>query len=138
MEALAFTHSYITYENPDSDLKLRSFDELGLKIPSSAWIGLAGLAVAVSVMSVPAEAHAAYVSTNGSRLNIRCGPGLEYCVGGKLHNGSKVRITHKYKYRDGIKWVKLKSGGWVAAHWLGYGHKVASSCGYRGCKPCAW
>jgi hypothetical protein len=132
MEALAFTHSYITYENPDSDLKLRSFDELGLKIPSSAWIGLAGLAVAVSVMSVPAEAHAAYVRTNGSRLNVRCGPGLEYCVGHKLHNGSHVKLTGKYK--NG--WAQVKGGGWVASQWLGYGYQPASSC-YK-CNPCYW
>ena len=136
MEALAFTHSYITYENPDSDLKLRSFDELGLKIPSSAWIGLAGIAIALSVMALPSEAyaagHKAHVHTNGGRLNVRCGPGLEYCVGRKLHNGSKVRLTGVYK--NG--WAQVKGGGWVASQWLGYGHKVASSC-YK-CNPCGW
>jgi uncharacterized protein YraI len=134
MEALAFTHSYITYENPDSDLKLRSFDELGLKIPSSAWLSLAGVAVAVSVMLVPAEAHAAYVSTNGSRLNVRCGPGLEYCVGGKLQNGSHVRLTGNYQ--NG--WAEIDGGGWVASQWLGHGHKVAYHCGYKYCNPCGW
>ena len=117
METLAFTHSYVAYENLDSEPKLRSLEELGLKIPSSAWIGLAGLAVAVSVMAVPAEAHAAYVSTNGGRLNVRCGPGIEYCVGRKLHNGTHVRLTGRYK--NG--WAQIKGGGWVASQWLGYG-----------------
>ncbi|OCQ92176.1 peptide-binding protein [Oscillatoriales cyanobacterium USR001] len=135
MDALAFTHSYVTYENPNSELKLRSLDELGLTIPSSAWIGIAGVAVALSVMAIPSEAyagHMARVHTNGSNLNIRCAPGMEYCVTGKLHNGAHIRLTGKYK--NG--WAQIKGGGWVAAHWLSYHHQKASSyCGYS-CKPC--
>ena len=122
METLAFTHSYVTYENLDAEPKLISLEELGLKVPSSAWIGLAGLAVAVSVMAIPAEAHAAYVSTNGGRLNVRCGPGIAYCVDYKLHNGSHVKLTGRYKHG----WAQVAGGGWVASQWLSYG-KVSSS-----------
>ncbi|WP_445241821.1 hypothetical protein [Microcoleus vaginatus] len=49
MEALALSHSFVAYESPESELQLKSLDELGLKIPNSAWVGVAGMAVALSV-----------------------------------------------------------------------------------------
>src|SRR4028119_1139306 len=102
MEALALSHSFVAYESPESELQLKSLDELGLKIPNSAWIGVAGLAVALSVLSVGGEAqascysrcakkshHANYsyakVVTNGGRLNIRKRPDSCSHVIGKLH-----------------------------------------------------
>ena len=84
MESLALTHSFVAYESPESELKLKSLDELGLKIPNAAWVGVVGMAVALSVVSVPGEAQAggcyrrcgghhrhhsyAQVTTNGGRL----------------------------------------------------------------------
>lgn len=58
MEALALSHSFVAYESPESELQLKSLDERGLKIPNSAWLGVAGMAVALSVLSVPGQAQA--------------------------------------------------------------------------------
>lgn len=134
MESLALTHSFQSYEEPAPVIK--SFDQLGLKISNSAWVGLAAIALIFSAITVPTEAQAALrrVSTNGSNLNIRSGPGLGYCVIGKLRNGSLIRTT---RYRHG--WAKLRHGGWISTAWvsnnrrarsLAYHHKA--SC-YRRC-----
>jgi uncharacterized protein YgiM (DUF1202 family) len=53
MEALALSHSFVAYESPESELQLE------LKIPNTALVGVAGLAVALSVVSVTGEAQAA-------------------------------------------------------------------------------
>ena len=131
MEALALSHSFVAYESPESELQVKSLDELGLKIPNSAWIGVAGLAVALSVLGVPGEAQAgcykqrcghrshshnsyAEVATNGGRLNIRHRPNGCSHVIGKLYPGDNVALTGRY--RNG--WAQLKGGGWVSASWL--------------------
>jgi len=132
MEALALSHSFVAYESPESELQLKSLGELGLKIPNSAWLGVAGMAVALSVLSVPGEAQAschysrcgkkshhshhryAEVSTNGGRLNIRSGPSSCSHVIGKLYRGDNIKLTGRYK--NG--WAQLKGGGWVSASWL--------------------
>jgi uncharacterized protein YgiM (DUF1202 family) len=128
MESLALTHSFTAYESPE-ELQLKSLDELGLKIPNSAWVGLVGVAVALSVVSVPGEAQAschykrcgqksyhsyAEVVTNGGRLNIRKHPSRCSHVIGKLYDGDHVKLTGHYK--NG--WAQLKGGGWVSASWL--------------------
>ena len=132
MEALALSHSFVAYESPESELQLKSLDELGLKIPNSAWLGVAGMAVALSVLSVPGEAQAscgysscghrshhsrhsyAEVTTNGGRLNIRHRPNSCSEVIGKLYPGDNIKLTGRYK--NG--WAQLKGGGWVSASWL--------------------
>jgi uncharacterized protein YgiM (DUF1202 family) len=132
MEALALSHSFVAYESPESELQLKSLDQLGLKIPNSAWLGVAGLAVALSVLSVPGEAQAscgysrcgkkshhshhsyAKVVTNGSRLNIRSRPSSCSHVIGKLYYGDHIKLTGRYKHG----WAQLKGGGWVSASWL--------------------
>jgi uncharacterized protein YgiM (DUF1202 family) len=132
MEALALSHSFVAYESPESELQLKSLGELGFKIPNSAWLGVAGMAVALSVLSVPGEAQAscgysrcgkkshhshhsyAAVVTNGGRLNIRSGPSSCSHVIGKLYRGDHIKLTGRYK--NG--WAQLKGGGWVSASWL--------------------
>jgi uncharacterized protein YgiM (DUF1202 family) len=132
MESLALSHSFVAYESPESELQLKSLDELGLKIPNSAWLGVAGIAVALSVLSVPGEAQAscgysscgghrhhsrhsyAEVATNGGRLNIRHRPSECSHVIGKLYPGDNVALTGRY--RNG--WAQLKGGGWVSTSWL--------------------
>ncbi|MEG3971685.1 SH3 domain-containing protein [Microcoleus sp. T2B6] len=133
MEALALSHSFVAYESPESELQVKSLDQLGLKIPNSAWIGVAGMAVALSVLSVGGEAQAASchrkhcghrahhshhsyakVVTNGGRLNIRHRPSSCSGVIGKLYYGDHVKLTGRYK--NG--WAQLKGGGWVSASWL--------------------
>ncbi len=124
MEALALSHSFVAYESPESELQLE------LKIPKSAVIGVAGLAVALSVLSVTGEAqagchykrcggghgHHSYgeVATNGGRLNIRHRASRCSHVIGKLYNGDNVKLTGRY--RRG--WAQLKGGGWVSTAWI--------------------
>ena len=130
MEALALSHSFVAYESPESELQLKSLDELGLKIPNSALVGVAGVAVALSILSVSGEAQAschykrcggghshhsyAEVATNGGRLNIRHRPNGCSHVIGKLYDGDNVKLTGRYK--NG--WAQLKGGGWVSSSWL--------------------
>ncbi|MEG4322437.1 MULTISPECIES: SH3 domain-containing protein [unclassified Microcoleus] len=124
MEALALSHSFVAYESPESELQLE------LKIPTSAVVGVAGLAVALSVLSVSGEAqagcykkhcggghgHHSYgeVATNGGRLNIRHKPSGCSHVIGKLYDGDNVKLTGHYKHG----WAQLKGGGWVSTAWL--------------------
>lgn len=130
MESLALTHSFVAYESPESELKLKSLDELGLKIPNAAWVGVVGMAVALSVVSVPGEAQArgcysrcgghhrhhsyAQVTTNGGRLNIRHHASRCSHVIGKLYDGDHVPLTGRYRHG----WAQLKGGGWVSTAWL--------------------
>jgi uncharacterized protein YgiM (DUF1202 family) len=141
MESLALSHSFVAYESPESELKLKSLDELGLKIPNSAWIGVASMAIALSVLAVPSEAQAggcyrpcrphhhhcrpirhchghhgyrAKVVTNCSRLNIRKCPGRCSRIIGKLYNGDHVSLSGRH--RGG--WAELADGGWVSKKWI--------------------
>ncbi|MEG3977269.1 MULTISPECIES: SH3 domain-containing protein [unclassified Microcoleus] len=124
MEALALNHSFVAYESPESELQLE------LKIPKSALVGVAGMAVALSVVSVTGEAQAAChykrcggghnhhsyreVATNGGRLNIRHRPNGCSRVIGKLYRGDNVKLTGRYRHG----WAQLKGGGWVSSAWL--------------------
>lgn len=124
MEALALSHSFVAYESPESELQLKSLDELGLKIPNSAWIGVASVAIALSVVSIPGEAQAgghhghhnyyAQVDTNGGRLNIRHQASRYSHVIGKLYDGDYVALSGHYKHG----WAELASGGWVSKKWI--------------------
>jgi peptidoglycan hydrolase-like protein with peptidoglycan-binding domain len=60
METLALIHAYIEYEDPRPSPQLRSFEELGITIPSSAWLGVVSIALALSVVTaIPESAQAA-------------------------------------------------------------------------------
>ncbi len=65
MENLAYLHLAVDFEDPSSQPALRSLKELGLSIPNSAWVGVASLAIAISVLASAHDAMA-YVS-QGSR-----------------------------------------------------------------------
>ncbi|MCY7324118.1 MAG: SH3 domain-containing protein [Phormidesmis sp. CAN_BIN36] len=56
MENLAYLHLAVDFEDSNPEPKLRSLKELGLSVPNSAWIGVASLAIAVSIL---ASAHSA-------------------------------------------------------------------------------
>lgn len=56
MENLAYIHLAVDFEDSHPELKLRSLKQLGLSVPNSAWIGVASLAIAVSIL---ASAHSA-------------------------------------------------------------------------------
>ncbi|MBE9185438.1 SH3 domain-containing protein [Microcoleus sp. LEGE 07076] len=124
MEALALNHSFVAYESPESELQME------FKIPNSALVGAAGLAVALSVLGATGEAQAschykrcggghnhhryAKVVTNGGRLNIRHRPNGCAHVIGKLYRGDHVKLTGRYKRG----WAQLKGGGWVSTAWI--------------------
>lgn len=65
MENLAYLHLAVDFEDPSPQPRLRSLKELGLSVPNSAWIGVASLAIAISVLASAHDAMA-YVS-QGSR-----------------------------------------------------------------------
>ncbi|MCY7278012.1 MAG: SH3 domain-containing protein [Phormidesmis sp. CAN_BIN44] len=54
MENLAYLHLAVDFEDPSPQPTLRSLKELGLSVPNSAWVGVASLAIAISVL---ASAH---------------------------------------------------------------------------------
>ncbi|MCT7952827.1 SH3 domain-containing protein [Ancylothrix sp. C2] len=137
METLALVHLTVAYEDPNPP-QLRSLDEIKLKLPSSAWIGLAGMILSLMVFTTaPEQAQAAScgggggsshhggggggggsrpvkVSTNGSALRIRSGPGTGYGVIGGLSNGTTVSTTG----RVSNGWIQLSNGGWIAGNWV--------------------
>jgi uncharacterized protein YraI len=59
MELLAFIECAVEFESPDSDRKLRTLDELGLNLPASTWVGLASVAIVVSILTNTPRADAA-------------------------------------------------------------------------------
>ncbi|MBD1862900.1 MULTISPECIES: peptidoglycan-binding protein [Trichocoleus] len=61
-----------------------------------------------------APSGAVTISTNGSALNIRSGPGAGYGVVGSLSNGSRASITG----RTSNGWYELANGGWVSGSWI--------------------
>ena len=122
METLALVHLTAAYDDPNPP-QLRSLDEIKLKLPSSAWIGLAGIILSLMVFTAaPEQAQAANcgygncvkVSTNGSGLRIRSGPGTGYGVIGGLSNGTTVSTTGQVS--NG--WIQLSNGGWIAGNWV--------------------
>ena len=116
MESLALSHSFVAYESPESELQLKSLDELGLKIPNSAWVGVAGMAVALSVLSVGGEAQASCGYSHCGKQSHGSHHSPDSCspVIGKLYPGDNIKLTGRYK--NG--WAQLKGGGWVSASWL--------------------
>jgi len=59
MELLAFIESAVEFESSDCDRKLRTLDELGLSLSSSAWVGLASIAIAGAILTTTPKAEAA-------------------------------------------------------------------------------
>ena len=55
-----------------------------------------------------------FVSTNGSALTVRSGPGGGYTAVDYLANGTPVTVN-----RTSSGWSELEGGGWVSSDWLG-------------------
>lgn len=51
MENLAFIYSAVAYEDGDTNLQMRSLNELGIHIPNSPIVGIMGAAIVVSVIT---------------------------------------------------------------------------------------
>jgi peptidoglycan hydrolase-like protein with peptidoglycan-binding domain len=63
MELLAFVHTAVNYEDPNPDPEVTLLDGKSLKIPSSAGVALAGVALAMAAVSAsPDQAMAATAS----------------------------------------------------------------------------
>nr|MDJ0704084.1 SH3 domain-containing protein [Leptolyngbyaceae cyanobacterium MO_188.B28] len=56
----------------------------------------------------------AFVSTNGSYLNVRTGPGFEYGVIDALPNGMSIGLSG----RASGGWSQLSNGYWVSSSWI--------------------
>ena len=92
----------------------------------SAWLNFASLGVLLTILAQIqiASAHYAtnYVSTNGSCLNVRTGPSLDYDVIKCVCNGES--LPGVVSYENGF--AQLESGNWVSAEWIsdthGYGY----------------
>jgi len=55
-----------------------------------------------------------FVSTNGSALTVRSGPGGGYTARDYLANGTPVTVA-----RTSGGWSEIEGGGWVSSDWLG-------------------
>lgn len=110
MESLALAHSFLAYEEPAPEV------QVNFNLPSSAGMGLVAATLTLSTLAISGSAEAASmrVATNGSNLNVRCGPGMVHCVVGKLSPGQKVHTTGRYRHG----WAQLSNGGWVSSAWL--------------------
>lgn len=118
MEALAYTHSYVAYEEAEKiEYDLPEFTLGWQYLPSSAWLSFLGVAVLFSTLSIAAPATARiYVKTNGSCLNARYGPGTTFGVYKCVTNGALLkRVVGESKDAQGNKWYKLSSGRWIMA-----------------------
>ncbi|MEQ8537988.1 MAG: SH3 domain-containing protein [Coleofasciculus sp. D1-CHI-01] len=74
---------------------------------SSRWIGGEGGG------ATPAR-DTAVVTTNGSPLNVRSGPGLGYRVVDTVTDGAAIATTDQ----TAGNWIRLANGGWVFSGWV--------------------
>lgn len=60
------------------------------------------------------------VNTNGNRLNVRSGPGVNYPVVNSLAPNTTTRTngSHWRKLGSSGNWVQLADGNWVASQWI--------------------
>ncbi|NJP08716.1 MAG: SH3 domain-containing protein [Leptolyngbyaceae cyanobacterium RU_5_1] len=108
MELLAFVHTAVNYEDPTPDPEVTLFDGNGLKVPSSAWTTLAGVAVAVATVSTsPNQAVAATPSygtgSSGEEVtNIQKALGLQ--ADGQYGPQTEAAVMD-FQIRHGLKQV---------------------------------
>lgn len=70
MESLAYVHLANSCEEQGLKLEPRSLADLGVEIPSSAWIGVASLAVVASILTIAPDANAiVYRGDTGSAVS---------------------------------------------------------------------
>lgn len=114
MEPSAQTETTILQSPSKLSRFAQSLKKFCLNIPSSAWVGVAGLMLAAStiVVHVPsAQAAAVTVSTSITALNVRNGPGTGYGLNGRpLRPGETVQVV-----RQSGGWYQLPDGGWFSS-----------------------
>jgi uncharacterized protein YraI len=114
METFAYLESAVAYEDPNPQPQLKTLKELGLTVPSSAWLGLAAILLSASmfVAQVP-QVHAFPATvTASSGVNIRSGPGTNYAIIGGLGNGARVNVVS-----TSSGWYQISGGGWIAGNY---------------------
>lgn len=115
MEALAYTHlstvheEGIDYDLPELKLNLQ-------QIPSSAWLGVLGIAVLFGCLNTPEPASAAqyYVRTNGRCLNARSGPSTSAGIYTCVRNGAPLAAV--VGFENGF--ARLSTGRYVSAAYI--------------------
>lgn len=99
---------YIDYEFPKFDWNWQKF------FKSSAWLSLAGCMVFLTSITQAPAALAAYVTTNGSCLNVRLQPTTKSKVVDCLPNGTNITATQTVN-----GFVRLSANRYVSAKWVG-------------------
>ena len=118
METLAYIHVSNTYEEAEAGIEysLRNFSLNWKQPPSSAWLGLLGVAFLFGGLCdlKPANAAQYFVNTSGRCLNVRYGPSTSYGVHSCVRNGAALAPV--VSYRNGF--AKLSTGRYVAANYI--------------------
>ncbi len=138
METFAYIESAIAHEEPDLNVRLAlcaspkdMLRELGLTVPSSAWVGLIGILLSASMLvaQVP-QAQAIPVTVRASSgLTIRSGPSFNNAVIGGLSNGATVQVA-SLATTNGF--YQLSSGGWISAQYTSTGSSSGGGGGFPG------
>jgi peptidoglycan hydrolase-like protein with peptidoglycan-binding domain len=55
-------------------------------------------------------------------LNVRSYPSVYAPVQYVVYQGDSLALTGASRYADGVNWVQLSNGGWVAQNYLSYGY----------------
>ncbi|MCL6434125.1 MAG: peptidoglycan-binding protein [Leptolyngbyaceae cyanobacterium HOT.MB2.61] len=106
MESLALVHAAVRYEDGNPDPELTVFENIELDIPGSALVGLAGVAVAVSVLGgAPGKAIAATAPVGPGSAGveveaIQTALGIE--VDGQYGPKTEAAVTD-FQIRQGLK-----------------------------------
>lgn len=108
MELLAFTHAAVIYEDPTPDPEVTLLDGKNLRIPSSAGVALAGVAIAMAAVSAsPTQAVAAMTSieqgSSGEAVtNVQKALGIE--TDGQFGSKTEAAVMD-FQIRHGLKQV---------------------------------
>ena len=124
-------------ETVDTEYDLSQLKFNWKKSFKSAWLNFASIGIWLAILAQVQIASATYVSTNGSCLNIRTGPSINYSVVDCVCNGNS--LPRVVSYENGF--AQLSSGNWVSAEWIsttpsyGYYHSSYSNYGVGGEYP---
>lgn len=109
---------------------VRSLKKLGLKLPSSAWVGFMGILLSVTMLAAQlvaqSSALAAQIINRDVRIagtvNVRSGPSTGYRVIGTFYPGQTVRVT-------GLSngWYQTPDGRWFSSNYAYTTHNTSTT-----------
>jgi peptidoglycan hydrolase-like protein with peptidoglycan-binding domain len=99
--------------NPDGVVGPATASALGLGY-SGGGVGSGGIGGGIGGGGGFGVGEVVTIATNGSPLNVRSGPGLDYGVIYTLPFGAVAPVTGR---RVG-GWIQLADGGWVSSSWV--------------------